>query len=185
MASFVASVIVTLYRPGGQIVRRESPLILGHGYAAEPANLRRPVVDLSASALWPICQRLVPWCSLLTCPHLTQNGEPICGFYDGGRGWVGVSLDGGAVATLLHECWHALEDRLPVDLITAVDADLGPSIHDADPYFSQRPERRAEAFSAWACRFVEGLPGYTAHSTVDAIFLDAWNGSLGRVLAAT
>lgn len=178
--------VTRMFRPDGLATSRRCPLDLGHEAVAEPATLPREQ-SIWAASLWPLCKLMVPWATLILCPRITQRDEELGGFWVGSQECIALSLSQsrrGIVQSMVHECWHAIEDRLPPAVIDAIDGELDPSVvADDGTYWSTPEEHRARAFEAWVMRPLEGLPGFIATTAIDAVFHDVWNGSLGRKLA--
>ncbi|WP_152048797.1 hypothetical protein [Aureimonas psammosilenae] len=148
-------------------------------------------------------QRIAPWCPVTVGANLISAGIPIRpGSYVERDGQRFAELGGiflrnseeillaashspfGILSMAAHEAWHALEMRLADEAKAAVMADLGPAFAPPEhPYYADPEERRAVAFDTWCKRFFVGMPGFSSSTDLDAIFLAAWSGELGKILS--
>jgi hypothetical protein len=153
-----------------------------------------------------MARRIAPWVTIVFAPKIygpVADAEGLelqlidgtqcmqwAGYYSDHTVYLAMS-DTGPISLLsmvAHECWHALEPRLPRELIDHVDSMIDAPAWTHGTYWESRYEVRARAFEAWCGRMFAGMPAPTSFrrledpKTLDEIFGEAWDGELGQAL---
>jgi len=144
------------------------------------------VIEQDLSLAVAYCRLIAPWMQLVTASEIERDGKRKRGVCVYAGNVIFLSLYPTAhelLVTTWHECWHAVEAKLPPSTIEEIESCLGPFYFEGRDYWGLAQERRARLFQGYASMRHDGAPPITG-SRLYEIFEAAWLGDLAREIVA-
>ena len=161
------------------------------------ANCPDRAIVWQVEAASEIRRRCVPWCNLAVGPyleararHLGDQEVHLGGLASSdrdGKAWILMAADStmnGFIGTMHHEVFHVAEASMDAKVIHMIDCSLAPDRqhYEGHAYLTDRMERRARLYQAFASMADEGMPVLVDESRRDAmgVFSAVYTGAFAQ-----